>query len=466
MALEIQKRREHGTNTRIAPARRVAFDLLRELRQRPETHSDQLLRCREVNDLSQVDRNLATALVMGVLRWQIALDERIAAFLTRADTRLPEPVEVALELGALQLLLFDRIPPHAAIFESVELVKESGNAHAAGLVNAVLRKLVDAPRLGAAPLRFRSAEDIARVWAHPLWMVARWVQAYGITSAAAICRFDQYPPPTTIRLAEPHVEAALAAEGLSLEPGLFVERARRVVQGDVTTTAAFAQGLVRIQDEGSQLIAELAGQGTAILDCCAAPGGKTAILAERNPQASILACDVGISRVKAMRKFLQGRKGAEHISYRTIDATALDMDRQFDLVVCDAPCSGTGTLARNPEIRHRIGYEDLPRQQDRQVQLLRSAMRSLAKGGRLVYSTCSLEPEENESVISRALDLEKNFRVLSWVDRIQALEREGILHPDSAELLFPQGSSEKFLRTTPGIHPFDGFFGALLTRDA
>ncbi len=142
---------------RIAPARRVAFDLLLELRQKPESHSDTLLRSRAVEALSALDKNLATTLVMGVLRWRILLEQRIAATLTRADNRLLEPVQVALELGAFQLLLLDRIPAHAAIFESVELAKVSGNPHAAGMVNAVLRKLGERAqaRNASRPARLR-----------------------------------------------------------------------------------------------------------------------------------------------------------------------------------------------------------------------------------------------------------------------------------------------------------------------
>ncbi len=138
--------------------------------------------------------------------------------------------------------------------------------------------------------------------------------------------------------------------------------------------------LVRIQDEGSQLIAELAGHGSVILDCCAAPGGKTAILAERNPTAAITACDISPDRLKAMQTALGRQPGGNPIRFRALDATELPFDRQFDLVLCDAPCSGTGTMARNPEIRHRITMADLGRQHDRQVQLLLSAMNSLARG--------------------------------------------------------------------------------------
>lgn len=481
--------------SRIAPARRVAFDLLLELRQNPQLHSDDLLRSGRVSALSSADRNLATALVMGVLRWEIALDQRIAALLTKGKSHLPQPVELALELGALQLLLLDRIPPHAAIFESVEIAKESGNPQAAGLVNAVMRKLAASPKLATTPPRNSSANEIARAWAHPQWIVERWVKQYGLAAAAAICRYDQYPPPATVRLVAPGAEEALLSEGIELEPATFVRQARRVAKGDVSATWAFAQGMVRIQDEASQLVAEVTGHrvaesrpaenhnlepgisndstsnaGTAnvrpaILDCCAAPGGKTAILAERNPNLPILACDISSGRLKAMKNFLRKQAGTDHITYRAVDATELTYDREFAVVLCDAPCSGTGTLARNPEIRHRLAVEDLRRQQTRQTRLLSAGMRALAVGGRLVYSTCSLEPEENETVIRQALESTKSFRLLSWPEQMHALEAEGILHRGSTNLLHTPSSGEMFLRTLPGTHPMDGFFAAVLTRD-
>ncbi len=222
-----------------------------------------------------------------------------------------------------------------------------------------------------------------------------------------------------------------------------------------------AGGLVRIQDEGSQLMAELAGQGTAILDCCAAPGGKTAILAQRNPEAEIVACDVSAHRLKAM----QAMPVLQAVDFRVLDATDLPWERRFDLVLCDAPCSGTGTIARNPEIRHRVSEDEFDRQHERQVRLLRSAMRALREGGRLVYSTCSLEPEENEHVVMEALGQEKGFRFLSCQEQIRALEAGGNLNPGTAENLFPQGSSDDYLRTLPGKYPGDGFFAACLTRD-
>jgi 16S rRNA (cytosine967-C5)-methyltransferase len=426
----------------IAPARKAAFELLLELKRKPESHSDVLLRSKRVEALSSLDRNLATTLVMGVLRWQLVLQQRIREVLTRSKGHLADPVQVSLELGALQLLLLDRIPAHAAIFESVELVRQSGNPYAVGLANAVLRKLAQSPRL-------QEADASA---AHPSWMVERWVAAYGSEASAAICRYDQLPPPATIRLSSPEPDP-----GLQLGQGSFVARAWRVVAGDVTGM----RGL-RMQDEGSQLIAELAGRGTAILDCCAAPGGKTAILAERNPTAAITACDISPLRLKTMRALLAGHPG--NISFRALDATELPFRPEFDLVLCDAPCSGTGTMARNPEIRYRVTVDDFARQQERQVRLVCSAMRCLREGGRLVYSTCSLEGEENEGVVAEALERQRGFRLLPWRPQVRALEGEGVLFPGTVERIFPSGLPDDFVRLLPGAYEGDGFFAACITR--
>lgn len=426
----------------ISPARQTAFDLLLEMRRKPERHSDMLLHARQVDVLSSLDKNLATTLVMGVLRWQLVLQQRIRALLTKNKGHLGDPVEVALELGALQLLLLDRIPARAAIFESVELVRHAGSTYAVGLVNAVLRKLIDAPRLG----------DEEAAAAHPEWMVRRWISAYGQEAAEAICRYDQQTPPTTLRWVEDQ-----PPQDAHLEPGSFVVRAQRVIAGEVAPAG------LRIQDEGSQLIAELAGRGASILDCCAAPGGKTAILAERNPDAAITACDISPRRLKAMQAVL-GDYG-QQIQFRVLDAAEHAFDREFDLVLCDAPCSGTGTLARNPEIRHRVTVEDFARHHERQVRLLCSVMRALREGGRLIYSTCSLESEENETVVAEALEREKGFHLLAWRPQVHSLEIEGTLHPGSADRLFPGASNDHFVRTLPGAYPGDGFFAACLARD-
>ncbi len=441
----------------IAPARSAAFAILLRIEQN-SGHCDELLRSELVDRLSQADRNLCTNLVMGTLRWQIALDARINELLARPDTRLDDEVRIALRLGAFQMLHLDRIPSHAAVMDSVELVKHSGQGFASGMVNALLRKISVAPAV-ETPASFADAAELAAAYAHPAWMVERWVLRYGIEKTAAICRFDQEQPATTVRLATDSAEAELVAEGIELAPGAFLAKARRVVRGDVTATVTYRNGAVRIQDEGSQLVAEFAGHGESILDCCAAPGGKAAILAERNPKAMLLACDVSRRRLDEMRGLLRNVRGAR-ISYESADAAKLAYDKVFDLVLCDVPCSGTGTIARNPEIRHRLEPAEFPRQHSRQVAILLAAMRALKPGGRLIYASCSLEPEENESVIQDCLSGRPEYFEMDFSERVAALIADGSMHAGSAAGLLEKGR----LRTLPGIHPCDGFFAAVIGR--
>ena len=206
----------------ISPARKAAFQVLMAV-ERGHSHSDDLLRGKVVNALSAPDRNLATALVLGVLRWQIQLDHQLRALLTRPNARIDPEIRIALRLGAFQLLHLDRIPARAAIDESVELAKQAGHRFASGMVNAVLRKL------GAAPpvhLLEESAAELALAQAHPAWMVERWINFYGLDAARAICRHGQSQPVLALRLAGPAVEAELASAGIALEAGELLTAAR------------------------------------------------------------------------------------------------------------------------------------------------------------------------------------------------------------------------------------------------
>jgi 16S rRNA (cytosine967-C5)-methyltransferase len=440
----------------IARARAAAFEILLKVTT-TDAHSDDLLRSPEVDALSAQDRALTTTLVLGALRWQLKLDARIRPLLTRPGGKLPPAVETALRLGAYQLLYLDRIPAHAAIGESVELAKRAGERYAAGLVNAVLRKLMLAPSASA------SGESIAEEYAHPAWMVERWIRAYGRDAARALCAFDQEPSRICVRLLHPEAEAALTEAGVELEHGEFLAAARRVVRGDVVRTEAFRRGWARIQDEGSQLVAEFAGHGRRILDTCAAPGGKTAILAERNSDAHIVACDISERRLDAMRKLLAPL--GERVQFEICDAMATRPQPEYDLILCDVPCTGTGTIARNPEIRLRVNEDAIARQHDRQVRILSAALNGVASGGRLLYSTCSLEPEENEAVVAECLAKQSGFRQVSIEEDVERAAREGFLHEDGMERLRQDGIHDGFLRTLPGTMQCDGFFAALLVRD-
>jgi len=443
----------------VSPARKAAYAVLMAM-ERGQSHSDDLLRGKAVDALLSPDRNLATALVLGVLRWQIRLDHQLQVLLKRPNAKLDPEIRIALRLGAFQILHMDRIPARAAIDESVELAKQAGHRFASGMVNAVLRKL-SATRFDFSE---ENAAELALAQAHPIWMVERWASFYGLETARAICRHGQRQPTMTVRIESPAVEVELAEAGVVLQSGELLTSARTVVSGDVTATPAYHEGRVRLQDEGSQLVAEIAGQGSAILDCCAAPGGKTLILAERNPEASIVACEFSAPRLEHLCKRLVGFE--DRIECRLADAAELAEESVFDLALADVPCSGTGTLGRNPEIRHRLHLEDLLRQTERQRAILCAALRAIRPGGRVVYSTCSLEPEENEQVVGAVLADAPNARPLPLGPRIEALLTEGILTPSGAErlscCLTPQGA----LRLLPGAFHTDGFFIAAMEKTA
>ncbi len=438
---------------KVSPARVTAFALLRELASSVNTHSDDLLQGSRMLELSIQDRHLCTALVMGVLRWQICLDAAIARLLTH-KSRLDEPVSIALRMGAFQLLQMDRIPAHAAISDSVELTKRSGHTSAGGMVNAILRKVATS----AAATEMKASE------AHPAWMYERWRSAMEGAALSSLCAYDQQQPAMTLRMPA----GALPSESkLRLQRGRFLKAAMRVEAGDTTGRELLPADGLRWQDEGSQLVAELLGglskTPVSILDCCAAPGGKAAILAERFPSARITAWDISASRIARMRKRFSDSERLSQIRTDVLDVVSAAITERYDLILCDVPCSGTGTLARNPEIKLRLREHDLERQHQRQVAILGAALNHLAPGGRLIYATCSLEPEENEAVIEAMLEHSPGLRILPIAARLIEMHAEGTLHDDGLEHLLQYAVTGAYLRTIPGVSPCDGFFAALLT---
>jgi len=428
-----------------SPARRAAFDILLRVACE-DAYAGDLLHSSLTEKLSDDDAALATELVMGTLRWQGALDSVLAAHVSGGLAKLDLGVLIALRLGACQLLL-TRVPPHAAVHESVELARHMRKRSAAGLINAVLRKIATA-----------TLPDDAAVLSHPVWLVKRWRGEYGEAGARTISEDDQRAPQVALRLRDQRVEDGLRAGGVELAPGRLLTSARRVVHGNVTRTSASREGRVAIQDEASQLVALLVGRGRRILDCCAAPGGKTAILAERNPESEIVAAELHPHRARQLRERLAGTQ----VEVRSGDICVLAPSSTFNRVLADVPCSGTGTLARNPEIRWKLAPADLKDLQQRQQDILRAALRHLVPGGRAVYSTCSLEAEECERVVENVLAEIPSFRTLPCAEVLDRLRDEGELSwSDLAGLL-----RGPYLRTLPGVHPCEGFFAAIIERIA
>jgi 16S rRNA (cytosine967-C5)-methyltransferase len=397
--------------TTVAPARKAAFQVLVAV-ERGLSHSDDLLRGKAVNALGATDRNLATALVLGALRWQIQLDSRLQALLSRPRAKLDLEVRIALRLGAFQLLHLDRIPARAAIDESVELTKQAGHHFASGMVNAVLRKLASGE---ASHFRFseETPEALSLAQAHPAWMVERWASFYGLDAARAICLHGQSQPALTIRLESLALEEELSATGVRLEPGEMLSAARTVVSGDPGATVAFNEGRVRLQDEGSQLVAEIASlsggkldqKDKSILDACAAPGGKTLILAERMPHARIVACEFSPQRLAQLRKRLAPL--GDRVECRLADATSLAGDSIYDL---------------------------------------------------------ALEPEENDEVVAAALAQFSRAHTVPLNFRIEEMLSDGVLTASGAERLRPSLTAEGFLRLVPGVFHTDGFFIAMIEK--
>jgi 16S rRNA (cytosine967-C5)-methyltransferase len=427
----------------VSPARSAAFEILLRV-ESSDAYTSELLHSARFEKLSRADHGLLTELVMGVLRWRGLLDERIAECSSRPLAKLDVEVLTALRLGAYQILFLDRIPRHAAINESVELVKSARKRSAAGMVNAVLRKTT------------RTTADLDVLSAHPQWLVERWAQSYGSDAARKVCEYNQVTPKPAIRISDGQLLEELRAERIQLEPGKLLAKTFVVQAGDITATKAFRERRLVIQDEASQLVALLAGSGEAILDCCAAPGGKTRILAERNPESIVLAMELHPHRAALLRKLVP----LANVQIIAADATQMPFNKSFDRILVDAPCTGTGTLARNPEIKWRLQPKDISRLQTYQIELLLAAMKQVSTGGRIIHSTCSLEPEENSEVIEKALAEDTCLHVIDCREELDRLRTTGELKWDDINSLL----SGPYLRTIPGVHPCDGFFAAILEK--
>jgi 16S rRNA (cytosine967-C5)-methyltransferase len=440
-----------------SPARAAAFEILLRI-ERDASYAPELLHSARLSNLSSSDHGLATELVMGVLRWRCVLDRHVEGASSQKLERIDFEVLAALRLGVYQLHFLSRIPARAAIFESVELVKASRKRSAAPFVNAVLRKVSSQspPDFLAEIAAAQDASGLAQSSAHPEWLVKRWVERYGLETTKHICRHDQTIPTTTVHVSDDNSLRELAESGVEISPGLLLSCARQVVSGDVGKAPAFREGRISIQDEGSQLVALLVGYGERILDCCAAPGSKTTLIAKKNPQVKVIAADLHPHRARLLRGLVR----LPNVHVLATDARHLPFNIGFDRILADVPCSGTGTLARNPEIKWRLTPKDLLDLQSRQMAILKSALAQLAPGGRLTYSTCSLEPQENEAVVEATVGASPAFMIADCRTELERSQRSGeLLWKDVDSLL-----SGRYMRTLPGIHPCDGFFAAVIER--
>lgn len=440
--------------------RRDAFEILRRVDE-GGAFASVLIERRAAGLADPRDAALLNATVLGVLRRRAALDHVIARVASRESASIDPPVLTALRLGAHALLFLDRVPDFAAVDTAVTLVKATGHAKAAGFVNGVLRAIA---RTGAALLPPEPAEGdveaLALSTSHPVWWAGRVVARMGWERGSALLRAHNEPAATVLAPwpaagTRDDLVIRLAREGVDVAPCRFATQALRVVSGVPQSTRTFLEGAFWIQDEAAQLACAMFGAtvGPRVADLCAAPGGKTLGLAARLVSGgSIVAGDRHTKRLARLRANLR-RLDVREVHPVTLDAVRASstLAARFDDVMVDAPCSGTGTLRRHPEIRWRLREGDLPTLATRQLKILEGVAPVVAPGGRLIYTVCSIEPEEGEQVVERFLEEHREF------------EREdpGASFPLTARACL---GPDHALRTHPLQDGMDGFFAARLRR--
>lgn len=464
---------EKGGRRAASAARRAAFEILRRVEDEGAFAAPLLASV--AGELRADDRALCYELVLGCLRHQLWLDRLTELLAGRSASGVDAPVRRALRLGLYQLRFLSRVPASAAVNESVNLVHEARLRSAAGFVNAVLRRATREPALDPTANIEDPQERLSVETSHPQWLVERWTKAFGAEEAAAFARANNRTPSAAFRVnplrdeSGARVIAKLKAEGGEplasvVAPGAWrIESAGGVVVGGSSGGGSVGAllrelavaGEIYMQDEASQLVAHVVGvvAGERVLDVCAAPGSKTTQLAASAVAAGggafVVAGDRYAHRLRLVEE-AAARQGLENIRTLVYDAEeALPFtDGLFGRVLVDAPCTGTGTLRHNPEIRWRITPVDIAELSARQSRILFEAARVVRPGGRLVYSTCSVEREENESVVSAFLEARTDFRQVS----LKGTVADAFL------------TNEGAARTWPHRDDTDGFYVAAFER--
>ena len=447
----------------IAPARIAAYEALLAVETGRADLPHALARSRDSLP-DERDRALAGEIATGTLRWQAAFDHIIASFSSRPLAKFDCEVLVIARLTMFQLLHLDRVPASAAVNDAVSLTRKAGKKSAAPLMNALLRRVSrERPRLSLPPRpdspddRDAALDYLAITLSHPRWLAARWLDRYGFEAAEAWARFNNAPAALTLRAnrvktTREELTEGLRRAGVETIPTQLAPDGLIVQHGNPLRSSLAGSGAFVVQEEASQLVTLMTQvrPGEAVLDACASPGGKTtAMAADMNGTGLIVASDVRNRRIDLLRQTI-GASGATNIRIVQADASRpLPFGAVFDCVLLDAPCSGLGTLRRDPDLKWRRREADFPALQTLQRAMLREVAAVLKPGGRLIYSTCSSEPEENETVV-REFSAESGWRVA----------RPERLPATVATLINEEG----FLRTYPFRDGVEAFFAAVLGR--
>ena len=402
---------------------------------------------RSIGSLAEADRRLAHEMAAGVLRQRSMLDSRIAPLLPGGWASVNPDLQDILRLGAYQLSDLDRVPDHAAVNTSVNLAREAGGARAAAFVNAVLRRVARAePASGTAPVD--PAERLAVEHSHPVWLVQRWLRTFGPAGTESLLRWNNSRPALVLQAARKDLdwlEAQWRNSGISVEPAPYGAGLRTSVSRPADLPG-FDEGAFMVQDPAQALLARFADvpANAFVYDACAAPGGKTITLGRT--ARTVIAGDASRARARRLAENLR-RAGSGVEKVVVADARRPPL-RQADVVLVDAPCLGTGTFARHPDARWRVTPESLISLTTLQRDILDQVATLVSPGGLLVYSTCSVEPEENQKQVDAFLTRHPKF----------SREHAADLPPD---LLSREGD----LMILPQVHGMDGAFAARFRRE-
>lgn len=446
----------------MSPARWAAYRALAAVREGADL-ATALARARARLD-DERDRALAGEIALGVFRWLAALDHAISHRVRPDVARLDPEILDVLRVGAYQILYLERVPARAAISDAVEMARRVRKASAAGLMNAVLRGLDRERDRLPFPDRDQPLDYLSVTLSHPRWLAARWLSRYGFEATERWVRFDNAPAPMTVRANRLRIDRdalarRLAAHAVETEPTRFAPDGLVTRRGNPLATPIAREGLFFVQDEASQLVAVMAGArpGERILDACASPGGKTtAMAAAMGDVGLIVASDVRPRRMKLLGETIRAA-GARTVRLVQLDVgRPLPLEPIFDAVLVDAPCSGLGTIRRDPDIRWRRREEDLASLARNELSMLRHAADAVKPGGRLVYATCSSEPEENDDIVEALLESRPDFAR-------RDPRRDAALVPGLASVA-PLLDERGALRTLPFAHGLEAFFAVILVR--
>jgi 16S rRNA (cytosine967-C5)-methyltransferase len=446
-----------------APARTAAYHALRAVTTEAQDLPVALAHSRRSLD-DERDRALAAEIVTGTMRWLRSLDFLVEHFAKRRLAKIDREVLTILRLSVYQLLHLDRVPAAAVVDDAVDLTRAARKPSATGFVNAVLRSLLRQRSKLPLPARPNASGDrreqlayLGVTHSHPDWLVSRWLDRHGFEASEMWVRFNNETPALTLRVntlraTVDEARRTLVSDGVETEPTRYAPYGLVVRQGNPLRRPQ--DGLVVVQDEASQLVPLLvdARPGARVLDVCASPGGKTLGMAgAMRDQGLIVACDVRARRIDLLRAIIRA-SGARMVRVLRVDtAGPLPFAAVFDRVLVDAPCSGLGTIRRDPDIRWRRNEGDLPALAAGQIELLERAAATVRPGGRLVYATCSSEPEENEQVVEAFLARRVEFSIMDPRPEL----------PDGVQPLI---DDRGFFRTLPFRDGLEAFFAAALLK--